>query len=217
MSDENEKLIINENLEKKGIKLNNKAYNLNLYLKFKNIIFELESFDDNVIKKYANSFSLDSLQRLDKYFKMSDDIDGAFEDFKKLFEEIFSIEEGDSFVDFIITFQKRPIKFHLIEKNENKNNITYDSLSNQMKSIIDNNELILGIDFGTTYSCASVMLDKNIIVIQNSLGLRTTPSFVLFLNKNKICVGELAKLQPSYEKNIIYNIKRLIGKSINDK
>ena len=217
MSDENEKLIIIENLEKKGIKLNNKAYNLNLYLKFKNIIFELESFDDNVIKKYANSFSLDSLQRLDKYFKMSDDIDGAFEDFKKLFEEIFSIEEGDSFVDFIITLQKRPIKFHLIEKNENKNNITYDSLSNQMKSIIDNNELILGIDFGTTYSCASVMLDKNIIVIQNSLGLRTTPSFVLFLNKNKICVGELAKLQPSYEKNIIYNIKRLIGKSINDK
>ena len=155
MSDENEKLIIIENLEKKGIKLNNKAYNLNLYLKFKNIIFELESFDDNVIKKYANSFSLDSLQRLDKYFKMSDDIDGAFEDFKKLFEEIFSIEEGDSFVDFIITLQKRPIKFHLIEKNENKNNITYDSLSNQMKSIIDNNELILGIDFGTKYHCYS--------------------------------------------------------------
>jgi molecular chaperone DnaK (HSP70) len=29
-------------------------------------------------------------------------------------------------------------------------------------------------------------------------------------------VGELAKLLPSNEKNIIYNIKRLLGKSIDD-
>ena len=72
-----------------------------------------------------------------------------------------------------------------------------------MKSIIDKDELIIGIDLGTTYSCASVMLDNNIIVIQNSLGLRTTPSFVLFLDNNQICAGELVKLQPSYEENII--------------
>ena len=42
-----------------------------------------------------------------------------------------------------------------------------------MKKIIDNNELILGIDFGTTYSCASVMLDDKKIIIKNSLGERT--------------------------------------------
>ena len=48
------------------------------------------------------------------------------------------------------------------------------------------------------------------------MGLRTTPSFVLFLDNNQICVGELAKLQPSYEENIIYNTKRLIGKSLDD-
>ena len=34
--------------------------------------------------------------------------------------------------------------------------------------------------------------------------------------KKKVCVGELAKLQPSYEENIIYNTKRLIGKNLND-
>ena len=39
MLDENEKLIKNENLEIKGIKLNNKTYNIKLYLKFKNIVF----------------------------------------------------------------------------------------------------------------------------------------------------------------------------------
>jgi len=206
-----------EMLDIKDIKLNNKTYNLKLYLKIQNIIFELESFNNNEIKKYGKSFSLDDLQNLDKYFKMSEDISGVFTDFKNLFDEKFSIEEGDYFVDFKIKFQKREIIIQLIEINENQNKITYNSLSNQMKNIIDNNELILGIDLGTTYSCASVMLDKNIIVIQNSLGLRNTPSFVLFLNNNKICVGELAKLQPSYEENIIYNIKRLMGKSLNDK
>ena len=183
-------MIDDEMLDIKDIKLNNKTYNLKLYLKIQNIIFELESFNNNEIKKYGKSFSLDDLKNLDKYFKMSEDINEVFTDFKYLFEENFSIEEGDYFVDFKLIFQKREIKIQLIEINENQNKITYNSLSNQMKTIIDNNELILGIDLGTTYSCASVMLDKNIIVIQNSLGLRNTPSFVLFLNNNKICVGE---------------------------
>ena len=86
-----------------------------------------------------------------------------------------------------------------------------------MKKIIDDNELILGIDLGTTYSCASVMIDKNIIMIRNSLGSTTTPSFIAFLNKKEVYVGELAKLLPSNAKNIVYNAKRLIGKSIEQK
>ena len=85
-----------------------------------------------------------------------------------------------------------------------------------MKKIIDRNELILGIDLGTTYSCASILIDKNIVIIPNSLGIRTTPSYVTFLSENKICVGELAKLFPSNKKNIIYYTKRLLGKNIND-
>ena len=58
----------------------------------------------------------------------------------------------------------------------------------------------------------------HIIIIENSLGQRTTPSYLCFLEPNEICVGELAKLQPSYEyKNIVYNTKRLLGRNINDK
>ena len=87
-----------------------------------------------------------------------------------------------------------------------------------MKTIMRNEKIILGIDLGTTYSCASVMLDDEIVMIENSLGLRTTPSYVCFFEKDEICVGELAKLQPPYEyKNIIYNAKRLLGRNINDK
>ena len=60
-----------------------------------------------------------------------------------------------------------------------------------MKEIIDKDDIILGIDLGTTYSAASVMIDDKIIMIENSLGLGTTPSFVSFLGPHEICVGEL--------------------------
>ena len=96
-------------------------------------------------------------------------------------------------------------------------NIPYDSLSDQMKKIIDDNQLVIGIDLGTSYSCAAVMIEKEIIMIRNSLGLTTTPSSVSFINRNQAYMSELAKLFPSNEKNVIYNIKRLIGKNINDK
>ena len=76
------------------------------------------------------------------------------------------------------------MKFNLIEQRDFENQNIYDSLSDNMKAIIDSNELILGIDLGTTYSCASVILDDNIIVIENSLGKRTIPSYVLFLKNN---------------------------------
>ena len=206
----------NEMLDKRGIQMNNKIYNARLYLKIENIIFELESLNNNVIKKYEKSFSVNDLHNLDDFFKQSSDSVGVFKIFKGLFNTQLSIEEGDSFADFkfYIFFLNKEIKIHLIEVKEKQ--ISYNSLSDTMKSIIDKGELIIGIDLGTTYSCASVMLDNNIIVIQNSLGLRTTPSFVLFLDNNQICIGELAKLQPSYEENIIYNTKRLIGKSLDD-
>ena len=200
--------------EKNNIRLNNKTYNLKLFLNKQIIIFQLENNDS---KKYEGAYTEFDLKNLDNYFQQGKNIQDNFEDFTYLFEgkKNYTIEEGDSFANFKIPYRNRNIIFHLIKKHDDI--ISYDTLSNKMKTIIDNNELILGIDLGTTYSCASVMLDKHIIVIQNSLGLRTTPSFVLFLENNKICVGELAKLQPSEEKNIIYNTKRLIGKNFDDK
>ena len=201
-------------IKKNNICLNNRTYNLKLFLNNQKIIFQLENNDS---KKYEGAYTEFDLKNLDNYFQQSPNIQENFEDFRELFNrnQNYSIVEGDSFADFKIPYRNRNIIFHLIEKHDAI--ISYDTLSNQMKTIIDNNELILGIDLGTTYSCASVMLDEHIIVIQNSLGLRTIPSFVLFLENNKICVGELAKLQPSYEKNIIYDTKRLIGKNFDDR
>ena len=55
---------------------------------------------------------------------------------------------------------------------------------------------------GTTYLCASVMIDNNIIIIPNSLGSRTTILYVTFLSKDKVYVGDLVKLFPSYENKL---------------
>ena len=46
----------NEMLDKRGIQLNNKTYNARLYLRIENIIFELESLNNNVIKSMKNPF-----------------------------------------------------------------------------------------------------------------------------------------------------------------
>ena len=127
----------------------------------------------------------------------------------------YTINENNEENDAVIYFEKRNLKFILNNINNNVD-ISYGSLSDYMKKIIDQNQLILGIDLGTTYSCAAVMIDNNIIMIRNSLGSTTTPSYISFIDKNEVYVGELAKLLPSNEKNILYNTKRLLGKNIED-
>ena len=75
----------------------------------------------------------------------------------------------------------------------------------------------LGIDFGTTNSCVCTSTNGGIVVIPNGLGERTTPSVVIFENKNQVYVGE-ETLNHLSKKNCvkIYEIKRLIGKKYSE-
>ena len=196
------------------VKLNdkfNKLYNSKIYIDKDNLILELESKST----KYSKKFKLDELQQMHRYFKQSSNLELAKNDLNELFEEKYTINENNEENDAVIYFEKRNLKFILNNINNNVD-ISYESLSDYMKKIIDQNQLILGIDLGTTYSCAAVMIDNNIIMIRNSLGSTTTPSYISFIDKNEVYVGELAKLLPSNEKNIIYNTKRLLGKNIED-
>ena len=69
---------------------------------------------------------------------------------------------------------------------------------------------IIGIDLGTTNSCAAVLEAGAPKVIPNPEGSRTTPSVVAFKNGERI-VGEAAKRQALTNPNTISSIKRKMG------
>ena len=71
---------------------------------------------------------------------------------------------------------------------------------------------IIGIDLGTTNSCAAVLEAGAAKVIPNPEGGRTTPSVVSFKKKEKI-VGDAAKRQALTNPNTVSSIKRLMGTS----
>jgi molecular chaperone DnaK len=72
---------------------------------------------------------------------------------------------------------------------------------------------ILGIDLGTTNSCASVVDVTTPQVLPNREGSRTTPSVVGFTEDNERLVGQIAKRQAITNPfNTVFAIKRLIGR-----
>jgi len=77
-------------------------------------------------------------------------------------------------------------------------------------------ELALGIDLGTTFSCVAVMREGKVEIIPNEFDENVTPSVVTF-DDNGILVGEQALNRIIKDpKKTIYSIKRLIGKKFND-
>jgi molecular chaperone DnaK len=76
---------------------------------------------------------------------------------------------------------------------------------------------VIGIDLGTTNSCVAVMEGKNAKVIENSEGMRTTPSMVAFTDSGERLVGQAAKRQAvTNPENTFFAIKRLIGRRFTD-
>ena len=76
---------------------------------------------------------------------------------------------------------------------------------------------IIGIDLGTTNSCVAIMEGNKPKVIENSEGIRTTPSIVAFTDDDEILVGASAKRQSvTNPENTLYAIKRLIGRRFDD-
>ena len=71
---------------------------------------------------------------------------------------------------------------------------------------------IIGIDLGTTNSCVAVMEGKEVTVIPNSEGSRTTPSVVAFTKDGERLVGNIAKRQAvANHARTISSIKREMG------
>ena len=78
-------------------------------------------------------------------------------------------------------------------------------------------DLPIGIDLGTTFSCIAVYRNASVEIIPNEKGDRTTPSIVSFLDDN-VYVGEQTEYKRlKNPKNKIYAVKRIIGRNYNDK
>ncbi|MGE0417140.1 MAG: molecular chaperone DnaK [Acetobacteraceae bacterium] len=76
---------------------------------------------------------------------------------------------------------------------------------------------VIGIDLGTTNSCVAIMEGKDVRVIENAEGARTTPSMVAFSESGERLVGQSAKRQAvTNPTNTLYAIKRLIGRRYDD-
>ena len=76
---------------------------------------------------------------------------------------------------------------------------------------------VIGIDLGTTNSCVAILEGKDVRVIENAEGARTTPSMVAFTDSGERLVGQSAKRQAvTNPSNTLYAIKRLIGRRYDD-
>lgn len=76
---------------------------------------------------------------------------------------------------------------------------------------------VIGIDLGTTNSCVAVMEGSMPKVIENSEGMRTTPSVVAFTGNGDKLVGIPAKRQAvTNPENTLFACKRLIGRRFDD-
>jgi molecular chaperone DnaK len=76
---------------------------------------------------------------------------------------------------------------------------------------------LLGIDLGTTNSCAAVVDVVSPRVLSNREGSRTTPSIVAFTDEGDRLVGQIAKRQAiTNPQHTVYAVKRLIGRKYAD-
>ena len=73
---------------------------------------------------------------------------------------------------------------------------------------------IIGIDLGTTNSCAAVVKDGKPFVIPSREGYNTVPSIVALNARNRIVVGHLARAQLlTNPRQTVWGAKRLVGRA----
>ncbi|HRG94646.1 MAG TPA: Hsp70 family protein [Polyangiaceae bacterium] len=82
------------------------------------------------------------------------------------------------------------------------------------RKAIDASAPVVGIDLGTTYTCAAIVENGEPKVIRSRLGYNTIPSMVTFDDQGLPVAGHLAERRMVLEpENVVYGSKRIIGRT----
>ena len=83
---------------------------------------------------------------------------------------------------------------------------------------MNNEDLAIGIDLGTTFCCMGVYIDgKGIEIIPNKANDTTFPSIVSFTQKGIFACDQAVSHAIKESKNTVYGIKRIVGLNFKDK
>jgi heat shock protein 1/8 len=113
------------------------------------------------------------------------------------------------------------------EENEDEDENINLEINNESKKKTDNvdyeipecllGEDIIGIDLGTTNTCVSIWKDGCAEIIPDEFGNKLIPSYVAYTNKNRYIGNDAKKQKDINIKNVFYEVKRLIGRKIDNK
>lgn len=78
------------------------------------------------------------------------------------------------------------------------------------------NEHVIGIDLGTSNTCVGIWRNETLEIIPDEYGNRTIPSYVAYTNVNRYVGLEAKKQKDLNPKNVFYEVKRYIGRKIDD-
>lgn len=105
---------------------------------------------------------------------------------------------------------------HTIQKNDVLSEIQSDEEINQQEEQEEYEDIVIGIDLGTRFSCVSIWRNKKLEIISDHFGNRTLPSVVAFYESAKLVGHNALSMKDVNPGNTIYDIKRIIGRRIDD-
>lgn len=136
--------------------------------------------------------------------------------------DIDEIHNGDEIEDtFAMDYLKQKTGYHTqVYDTDNLNNedssIPKMNTNDQNDQNEDLEDIVVGIDLGTTNSCVSIWRKNNLEIIPDEFGNKTIPSYVAYTNINRYIGSDARNQRDINPDNVYYEVKRLIGRKYED-